>query len=619
MSDSTITAMPPAALPLVNEAVPCVQDGMNVQAPAAAFGIPIASPSAPMPLSQFQTWIDESTAPPTLRMYIGASWVALYTLATDGTLALAMPLTLPADPSQDGQAATKHYVDHRPGAPGTLTFKHVLDCDVDPNYPTANQGDFYVVGLPGKIGGAGGPDVETGDSLLCLVDGTTSGDQGGAGANWTIGQGNIGNAVSGPASAVGGNFALFDGTSGKLIKDGLLALDTDATMAANSDARIPSQKAVKAQIGGQLLSTDTLGQGQTWLWDAITSAFRTRDIDGQNLLVNSAFDIWQENTAYTLSTSAAQTHVADFWKAGALGAGGRTVTRVTGISGSQYAMKFQRVPASTAAGAFLLVQQFDTAESLFLSGRTVTVSFDFVAGADYQSSIGLYLTVFGGTGTAQSPNLGLSPPTNPTGFLTGRVSFVSADLSPQIAAPGTVTRIYGSTTIGSGLSELAFAIQTGTYPTISGGAHADDSFTIANIKLEIGNVATPYVKPDAADELRRCQTRYSKTFLQATVPTDGPGTAKGEHRAAAIVSGANVQTLGTLRFPVMRTPPAVTLFNPEPGGAAGQARDLMAGADCTSTAAQNIAESSCEIVTTANASTAAGNTLGVHAVMDARL
>jgi hypothetical protein len=384
-------------------------------------------------------------------------------------------------------------------------------------------------------------------------------------------------------------------------------------MAANSDTRIPSQKAVKSQIGGRLLSTDTLNQGQAWLWDAVTSTFRTRDVDGQNLLVNSAFDIWQENTSYTLSTSAPKTHLADFWKAGAYGASGRTVSRVAGMNGSQYAIKLQRVPGSSDANAFVLAQQFDTAESLFLSGKTLTVSFDFTIGANYSHPNGLFLTIFGGTGTGEDLDLCLGSDR----FASGAAGFLSDDLAPQIGAYGSVTRIVGTTPIWSGLGEVAFTIQTGAY--LGGSAGADDSFTIGNIKLEIGNIATPYLKPDAADELRRSQARYSKTFLQATVPTNGAGIATGEHRAAAIVSGASAQTLGTLRFPIMRTPPAVTLFNPAPGGTSGQARDLMAGADCTATAAQNIAESSCEIVTTANASTTAGNTLGVHAVMDARL
>ena len=54
-------------------------------------------------------------------------------------------------------------------------------------------------------------------------------------------------AVQGPASAVNNHIPQFDGTSGKLVKDGL-ALDTDTSLAANSDTRVASQKAVKTYV-----------------------------------------------------------------------------------------------------------------------------------------------------------------------------------------------------------------------------------------------------------------------------------------------------------------------------------------------------------------------------------
>ena len=41
--DSTISSMPSASQPLSGEAVPCAQRGANVQAPAAALGVPVAS------------------------------------------------------------------------------------------------------------------------------------------------------------------------------------------------------------------------------------------------------------------------------------------------------------------------------------------------------------------------------------------------------------------------------------------------------------------------------------------------------------------------------------------------------------------------------------------------
>lgn len=51
--------------------------------------------------------------------------------------------------------------------------------------------------------------------------------------------------VVGPASATANAIVLFDGTTGKLIKDSATTISTDGTLAANSDTLIPTQKAVK--------------------------------------------------------------------------------------------------------------------------------------------------------------------------------------------------------------------------------------------------------------------------------------------------------------------------------------------------------------------------------------
>ena len=238
MTDSPISALDPATLPLSNEDTPCVQGGDNVRAPAAAFGIPIASTTAPTPLAQYQTWIDEYTDPPTLKIYLGAAWQPLYAFDLDGAMTFSHPVGL-----AEGDDLT-----------AALILRGVFDCSANPDYLAGDQGDFYVVSVAGKIGGASGIDVDVGDTLLCLVDGSAAGDQATVGMNWTIGQGNIDGAVTGPASAVNADFAQFDGTTGKVIKDGGLSLDVDGTLATNSDARLPSQKAVKTYV-------DSVAQG----------------------------------------------------------------------------------------------------------------------------------------------------------------------------------------------------------------------------------------------------------------------------------------------------------------------------------------------------------------------
>jgi hypothetical protein len=431
MPGSAITTLPFASLPLAEEAVACVQDGREVQAPASAFGIPIADVSPPLPLAQFQTWIDRSTRPPTLKMYLGSSWVALYAIGEGGALALAENLTLPADPSAGDDAATKAYVDAKPGG---------------------------------------------------------------------------------------------------------------------------------------------------------------------NLLVNSAFDIWQEKTSYTLSSTAAKTHLADCWKAGTA-ASDRSVSRVAG------GLKIQRAAATTSTAKVVLAQQLEHAEAVRLAGTTVTVSFDFSTGANYSPTGGPRVVLYYGTGTDEDIDLHVSSPAFATGG--GNVSAVPTG-SGRLATPPLA--------IPSGASEIALALAIGDFV---GTAGADDSATIANVKLEIGNVATPYRAAMLADELSRCRRRYQKSFAQGTAPAENIGALSGEKRWRRFASGAAGEGLHLQLSGPMRATPTITFFNP--AAANGEARNETGGADCSATASLNVSDSGFEVACTGDVSGAAGDWLGVHWVADARL
>jgi hypothetical protein len=127
------------------------------------------------------------------------------------------------------QKATKAYVDGLLAASDAVVFKGVIDCSANPNYPAADAGHLYRVSVAGKIGGAAGVNVEVGDTLLCTTDGTAAGNQATVGSKWNVIQVNIDGAVIGPASVTSGNLALFDTTTGKLIKE-------SATVPTNSVA-----------------------------------------------------------------------------------------------------------------------------------------------------------------------------------------------------------------------------------------------------------------------------------------------------------------------------------------------------------------------------------------------
>lgn len=106
---------------------------------------------------------------------------------------------------------------------------------------TNNTSGAFTLTVKGATGA--GIAVAQGDRALLYQNGTDV-----KSAMPTSGAGS--GDVVGPGSATNSNFAQFDGATGKLLKDGGLSLDIDTTLAANSDTRIASQKAVKAYVDG---------------------------------------------------------------------------------------------------------------------------------------------------------------------------------------------------------------------------------------------------------------------------------------------------------------------------------------------------------------------------------
>lgn len=148
-------------------------------------------------------------------------------------------------------ASANTYSDGILEANNAYVYKGVIDCSANPNYPAANAGHTYKISVAGKIGGAAGVVVEVGDTATCLVDDSAAGNQATVGANWVVVQTNVDGAVVGPSVSVASDFVTFSGTSGKVVQDSGLSLDTDVALAANSDSKIASQKAVKAYTYSQ--------------------------------------------------------------------------------------------------------------------------------------------------------------------------------------------------------------------------------------------------------------------------------------------------------------------------------------------------------------------------------
>lgn len=107
----------------------------------------------------------------------------------------AASVAVTGDPTTAMQLTTKQYVDGIVAAQDAMVFKGVVDCSANPNYSAADRGHTYRVSVAGKIGGGSGPNVESGDILMCLTDSTASGNHATVGSSWAIIQANIDGAL----------------------------------------------------------------------------------------------------------------------------------------------------------------------------------------------------------------------------------------------------------------------------------------------------------------------------------------------------------------------------------------------------------------------------------------
>lgn len=133
-----------------------------------------------------------------------------------------------------------------------------------------------------------------------------------------------GNSVIGPGSSTVGNIPLFNNTSGTLLSDSGKAFTTDGTLSANSDALVPTEKAVKTYVDGvatglnfkaacyaattgaltATYANGAAGVGATLTNSGALAAFST---DGQSPPINSRILVKNqastlENGIYTLTT-----------------------------------------------------------------------------------------------------------------------------------------------------------------------------------------------------------------------------------------------------------------------------------------------------------------------------
>lgn len=221
------------------------------------------------------------------------------------------------------------------------------------------------------------------------------------------------------------------------------------------------------------------------LSNVVTSALNGGPLAGsRNRIINGGHAIDQRNAGatQTFTAAAALAYSVDRWYGYCTGAN-VTGARVQGATAGQFYYRFTGAASVTAIGFGQRIEQLNSAD---LAGTTATLSVDLANS--------LLTTV---TWTAFYANTAdtfgtLASPTR-TQIATGTFTVTS-----------TVTRYNTNISVPA-------AATTGIEIVFTVGAQTSGTWTIGNVQLEPGSMATPFERRSHGQELALCQRYYEKS------------------------------------------------------------------------------------------------------------
>lgn len=189
------------------------------------------------------------------------------------------------------QIATTEFVnaeiDLKMGESDAMIYKGPIEGGSSGSYgaltPAANKGWTYKVKTAGKLDGV---QVFVGDLLVCGEDDTpaaTANNYATVWENWDYYPGNTDGAVIGPSSATGDHVAVFDGATGKLIKDSGKTLGksvpADAVFTDTKVTSVGNHYTPSADSSAEL-SAAASGATAAWSIDVVKAVQLQRDAKG---------------------------------------------------------------------------------------------------------------------------------------------------------------------------------------------------------------------------------------------------------------------------------------------------------------------------------------------------
>lgn len=198
-------------------------------------------------------------------------------------------VTLAADPQSNLEAATKQYVDRLVAGINDFTVGVV---DSSTPLPATD----YKVGQTFRVAEAGtyaGVECEAGDLIIVIKDYAADGA---SNSDFLVVQANVDGAVTGPDASTDANIVVFDGTTGRKIKD------STVTIASVSDAVAKAHEhANKTQLDSfTKTETELLGEVDTKISTALEGYATTESLG--NYVTNETYQSDKASTDSRLGT-----------------------------------------------------------------------------------------------------------------------------------------------------------------------------------------------------------------------------------------------------------------------------------------------------------------------------
>lgn len=324
---------------------------------------------------------------------------------------------------------------------------------------------------------------------------------------------------------------------------GTAILDED-TMSSNSATQIPTQQSVKAYVDNHLSA-------------------------GRNILINGNFDIWQRNTTFTFNDD---TFGPDRWNLLTETNGAWTCARTfdTPDLMSTHSAQFTNVTANNQCAAVYLMENVDLRKL-----RTGTVSLSFSAKTNGSEIANLRATVLSWASTSDAVTSDVigtwaQNGTDPTWATNWTAEVAGSNLA--LTADWVTYKIENIAIDTGSVANLAVVIWVDDGTITSG-----DDFFLAQVQLNAGAIALPFMPERFADEYQRCLRYYEKSYDYSVVP----GTVTSAGSQYAVANGSANRPIWNIFYKVPKRTGASAVGYSSGTGASGNCRDTLAAADRT--------------------------------------